>query len=772
VAKKASHHGHVSAPLEPRIHRAMSDGRFQQALELTKQLYKQQPTPARLEILKKAYLGRAKQLREQGYGRDAVTMLEAAVHIHQSSTAWLEQVARETAQSGGIRQALALLEKLPPETPSLPAIRAHAVDAALQLETAGREQLPHELQADFDRIVLAFQQVETGQDEQARTTLQEIGLRSPFLEWKVLLRGFQAFYQQDDVRALENWQRLAPDRLPARLAAPFRYHLDPGYRTAQPPVTQSALQAQYDRVQGSVLPQELRRLRQALEHQESLAAAFRQAEALLPQLKQQDPQLVPRLASCFYWAATESGPEDVPRYHRVFGAPAIDPHFNRLNGLAYDRAHDAVRAHSHWQAYEKELADHPELFPPGQALAARALIWLHMGHNAAIIPSKKKMAKLPKILRDHPDRPQQPEPPPDQCFEKAIELAPEQREPYEELFKYYSSEENYAKAAKAAKRLLERFPEHVPTLTAVGDMYLKEHKYPDALEMFQRALEGNPLDRDLRGRVSAAHLFQARADQEGGRFDEARRHYQEAWPLTSEKDQWKIQARQAACEFKAGDTARAEELLQQAVAKAPHPLVVSFRLLTETIRLKLPRTLKTRFEQEYKAGIAAPAVPEAAADLVELLADLKALGVRYTGLKTHESAILKYVNKGQKAQWNARQIEGVVRALLRLKAIAPARRFLSSARRRFRSDPVFPYLEAVTYFLEGPNRLPPYHVRWMLDEAERLAEALPLDEHRAKLLDDIHQHQQMLDALDPLGRMPNFIEELFGFDDDDDDDGS
>ncbi len=769
MAKKASHHGSHTAPLEPRIHRAVSEGRFQQALELAKQLHKQEPTSAHLDLLKKVYLGRAKQLREQGYGRDAVTMLEAALHLD-ASPAWLEQIARETAQSGGIRLALTLVEKLPAETPGLAVIRAHAVDSAMQLESAGREQLPAPLQAEFDRILLAFQQVENGQDEQAKTTLQEIGLRSPFLEWKVLLRGLQAYYQNDDGRALENWQRLAADRLPARLAAAFRCQIDPTYRAAQAPATQNALQAQFDRAQGSVLPQELRRLRQSMEHHETLATAFRQAEALLPQFKQQSPHLVPRLANCFYWSITDTGPDDIARYQRVFGAPSIDPHFHRLYALSYDHGHDVSRSHPQWLAYEKELADHPELFPAGQAVPARALLWLHMGENAATIPSKKKMAKLPKFLRDHPDRPPHLNPPADKCFEKAIQLAPEQREPYEELFNYYTGEEDFGKAAKVATRLLERFPDHVPTLTALGDVYMKDKKYLEALEMYQRAMRGNPLDRELRKRIGSAHLFQARLDQEANRFDEARRHFDEAARFQDEKDQWYLLARRAAGEFKASETARAEEWLQQAYAKGPHPLVVSFRMLTEVLRLKLPKALKTRFEQEYKAGIAAPPVPEAVVPLVEFLADCKGLGVTYTGQKTHETAILKYVNKGQKLKWDARAVENVVRALLRLKAVPAARRFLTNASRRFRDDPVFPFLEASTYFLDGPDRMPHFRVRMMLEQADRLAQALPPDEYRTKLLDDIHKHVQMLDAVDPFGRMPDFFGNMFGFDEDEYDD--
>jgi hypothetical protein len=62
VAKKKKHH---AAPvlsegeLRRRAERAVAEGRYQQALELSKQLHKQVPTPANLQLLRGAYLGRA-----------------------------------------------------------------------------------------------------------------------------------------------------------------------------------------------------------------------------------------------------------------------------------------------------------------------------------------------------------------------------------------------------------------------------------------------------------------------------------------------------------------------------------------------------------------------------------------------------------------------------------------------------------------------------------------------------------------------------------------
>src|SRR5205823_12829676 len=107
-------------------------------------------------------------------------------------------------------------------------------------------------------IVKAFAALHAGRDEEARGLLQPIGLTSPFLDWKLFLRGLLAYYAGEDVRAVENWQRLQPERLPARLAAPFRQAIDPAYRRTQPPETQTRLGAELDQVQGSGLAPRLR----------------------------------------------------------------------------------------------------------------------------------------------------------------------------------------------------------------------------------------------------------------------------------------------------------------------------------------------------------------------------------------------------------------------------------------------------------------------------------------------------------------------------------
>jgi len=105
---------HAPAPLTPaqlrdRIDRAQREGRFQQAIELSKQLHAQEPTPANHDLLLNVYLGRAQQLRSQGQPRDARIVLENVVTLAGNEPAWREKAALELAACGEVRRALQLL---------------------------------------------------------------------------------------------------------------------------------------------------------------------------------------------------------------------------------------------------------------------------------------------------------------------------------------------------------------------------------------------------------------------------------------------------------------------------------------------------------------------------------------------------------------------------------------------------------------------------------------------------------------------------------------
>ncbi len=733
--------------LRPRLDRASREGRFQQALELAKQLYRHEPTPANRDLLLDAYLSRASQLRGAGCPHDAITVLNAGLNV---------AAARD------------LLTRLPADSPARARVMAQAADAALAREAAGKQLLPAELHADFDRILQAFAHVQAGQDEAAREALQVIGLRSPFLEWKVLLRGLMAYYQNDDARALDNWQRLAPDRLPARLAAPLRYLIDRPYRDAQPPEVQAALRKQADRLQGDGLVERLRAVQAALTDPHSLARAFRLAEGMLPSLRQQSPQLAARLASCFYWAIiTVGAPDDVPRYARVFGPPPDDPTFARLRALAYEGAHALAEAHREWQKFEKSVADHPGAWPPGQADRVRALVWNHMGANAAAVPDVDD-GRLPPFLRNRLDRPRPLRPGAEQCFERSRKLAPDVLETHEKLVELYRSQRKPKKAEQAARRLLERFPDHVATIEALADLRLEARDYPEGIALLERAMRLDPLDRGLRRRLGAAHLFQARAHVEAGRFDAARAEFRTALALAEGRNTSPVYCKWAACEFKAGDAARAEELLGQALADGGSRLGVAYGMLVEVIRLRLTK-LKKRFNDEFNALLAGPADGAAAAAAAETAGALKSAGVTYHGQQTHEKKILGYLQKAVGLPLTEEQLDRICSALVVLENHKLLLEFGQKGRRAFPDNAYFPYYVAESYILLGPYRCPADRVRELLAEVRRLAQQMPPDSRREALLETVRRREEMVGALGPFGGIDfGAFEELFGGPDEDD----
>jgi tetratricopeptide (TPR) repeat protein len=522
--------------------------------------------------------------------------------------------------------------------------------------------------------------------------------------------------------------------------------------------------------------QQLRTLRGTLAHPENTATAFRQAEALLPALRAEAPQLLPRLANCFYWALLETGPEDVPRFRRVFGSPAHDPHFHRLEGLANDKCGQFDLAHKAWQDYEKDVADHPELWPLGQAQQVRALIWLHMGQNAAKVPSEKQRRKLPLVFQDSFAGLRALSPAASTCFEHSLELVPDQLEALEALFHYYLRDDQEAKALKAGQRLLAKFPDHVPTLEAYGRLCLRRKDYEEGLRALQAASKANPLDRKLRAAVGQARLFIARAAAEQKNIEVARPEYQAALDLIPVEEAPSILCRWAAAEFKAGDAARAEELLQQAAAHGT-PLFDAYCMLTEAIRLKLPRPLKTRFEAEFKQGLEqAPAANDAVA-LVTYLASLLNLDKPYVGAKTHQAKILKYVDRTLKVPFAANQIEELCRALLHLQAWKRVTAFAKRGQRDYPKDPVFPYLEAMSYGGGGEYGRDSWKASELLEKADRMVAALPREARREELQEEIKRQLLLLKAMNPFGMLGDF----FGgpgpdpfyddeYDDDDDDD--
>lgn len=766
MAKKAKRHFAIpqsSLNLKNRVNRAMSEGRWQQALELGKELHRQETTPAHRELLLKIYLGRSRQLREQGQTRDAHTVLKNALEIAGDAVEWLGPLAEELAMIGQVGEALELARRLP-GSEAQAKLQIRAVDAALTQGAAGRRSLPESLQLGFDLVVRAFGQVAAGQDDDARETLQGIGLQSPYLEWKLLLRGLTAYYRNDDARAVENWGRLSPNRVPVRLAAPFRFLIDPPFRLAQSPQAQQQFQKHADRLQGGGVISSLRGIQAALSRQK-MSQAFQLVASVIPLLRKESPQHLSRLANYFYWSIVHSGDaSDIPRYQRLFGAPADDPQFCRLEALALEFRGQEREAHQQWLRFEKSVADHPQAWPAGQAELVRALVWCHMGKQAEAAedideetPRRRQSAPLlvPSV---------------EECFRNSIKLAPDQREPYEALLQYYLDREQTNPAIEIAQQLLERFPDHFPTLQTLAELYLETGRSVEGLDLLRRAVRVNPLDRDLRSRIGMAHAVCAYHHAVAGEFDQSRAEFQSALANWEGLDRFVLLGKWATMEFKAANLPRAEELLAEARTEPVHALAVAFLMLLEANRYKLSRPLKTRFDKDFTQALQTTATAEMAISALKVAVFHRVAKVAaYRGQKTHEKKLLDYLGRVPFDNFTENQLQQVCAALMNLGEYIIARKYTERGIQRFQCNPHFPFLKAQTYILASPKRRSSsWEISQLLVKAEQRAQALPQDDIIRDLLEGIRLARESLNiSANPLVMLGNIFGGMFDqFEDD------
>jgi hypothetical protein len=133
----------------------------------------------------------------------------------------LEQARREQRrlleEPGAVRISPAAEEAVLSLTPRAGA--TESLEDRAVFDSAALEQLPEDLAAEAGQIRESLRLVEDGLPKTALDRLREIGRRSPYADWRLLLRGLVHLYAGDLLHAVEAWQRLDPARRPARIAA-------------------------------------------------------------------------------------------------------------------------------------------------------------------------------------------------------------------------------------------------------------------------------------------------------------------------------------------------------------------------------------------------------------------------------------------------------------------------------------------------------------------------------------------------------------------------
>ncbi len=743
-------------PTPVKIRNAMEQGRSQRAFEMARELYQDQQTRANSELLKDAAEVRSRDLLAERRIDPAANVLLEVGRVTKDEDL-IANAAKLLAVSEQFAKATELQEEV--EDPSRKQlILCHVLDKALVMGSAARKHVPAEYQKDFDAVLAAFAHSEKGEDEKVTELLKGFGLRSPFLEWKILLRGLLAYYAGDDQKAIENWQRLDSNRLTFRTVLPLRFSIDSSFATQQRPITQQRLQQEVDALQGDKIIQGLRVVQSNLDNPETMGEAFRAAGRIRPLLREKSPAHLARLSQCFYWAIIHHGDaDDLPRFRQTFDPVKDDPDLERLEALAMEVRGQLPLAHQAWQDFEKTVTK-SNFWHDSIKNRVRALVWERLGENAGQVPDEEEMDDVEEFFPFAGMKPQRPKPLKPgaiECYEKSLELDPTQASVYQSLYDEYKRKDEHAKATEVAKRWVAQFPDDASAAELLGDALMEIESYREALEIYKKAYQANPLEQRLGWKLSDANAYTARTYVEEGNFDEARSHFEAALKHNQRRFAFTILCKWAACEYKAEEPERAEELLARASKEQPSRLAIVFSILIDLIRLKLSK-LKNKYNKEFNALLAEKPTGQAAGALAAISAGYKHAGVQYYGQKTHEKKVTDYLKKAlTEVQFTNDELKQVVTGLMAYDKKTLFLDYVSLGQKKFPKD-VFYYMVELQHLMSNRGRfgfVDFRRIHTLIEKARKLVEEMPKSEEQQKIASQLSQAQAMLEAMNPFARL-------------------
>lgn len=670
---------------------------------------------------------------------------------------WMTTLGILQAKAGYFTKAKVLLEPLNDPALLTQAI-AHVADKSIVSHQAGL--LPPEYLPAYDAIVTAFQHYQSGNDEAARESLNAVGLQSPYLEWKVLLRGLIAFTANDSTRAIENFARLKADRVPFKLATIFRAKIDAPFRDRLPPGVAANAEKKYSVFTTSILHQNLKSIQAGLGRGKSLAPVFSAADSAIPFLKAQKPELMPRLANCFYHAIlTQGQPDDMKRYRKSFGSPKEDPLFHKLQGYIYEQTDQLDGAFECWQNYALWLDTPPAGWPADLAKRVQARVLFKLGNLASDLadwntdededdedysdffspkrkPKPKSKSKSPVVLPD-----------PKIFFAGAMEVAPDWEEPALELFGCKIEAEDWTGAEKTAKAYLQHNTGSLKMLEGLADLYGKLGRAVESLACRKKVLAVNPLDQTVIGSVLKATLAQARKHAADKDFDTAESALGTVAELNGGNPHYKELVLRADMARKAGAQDQLEKLFASLGAQPQAMLTRYFLGQVHAVVLKFKPAMKKIAVAEFTEALKAPQPPIAWVALFMEMRDIDAEGWNFTGQIALSKKILAAIaSSAQPGCEN--DSEGLAVILAEANEWPTLQKLAANLGKCYPRNPLFLLLEVEAVLAQG-KKTSSYKLSGKLSKAQGLIRLTPQSRHT----DLLPRIEKILDELNPMRSM-------------------
>lgn len=344
---------------------------FVLAADAARKRYRRDSNPANLKLLKEVLFTIGMEHADHDRTQSAINILSDLRALPDPDGTSITIQAKVLARAGRADEAAKLIEKMPnPPEGIANIIPGHSADRAIRLGST--EGLPSQLHAGFEAVQAAVKCLEANDSEGLKQQLQAIGLNSPYLPWKLLLRGLQAYNQQDNARAVENFRRIEAERLPGKMAACLLSRIDDEFAANTRPTLVQAFKSRA--ASGKSAPQTVRALRKLVGHMSgrqtlrprNYSETIKLYKAAKNACLQECPDRLKEVELAIYREVQKVGQvEDLECYVDTFAPPAFDPEYLFINAYAFESCGQINKAEQVAIEYIEDVKKFPPaILPP------------------------------------------------------------------------------------------------------------------------------------------------------------------------------------------------------------------------------------------------------------------------------------------------------------------------------------------------------------------------------------------------------------------------
>ncbi len=568
------------AEQEKNIRDHLSQGRWRKARDEAKSVLKQDPGRF-LPLIIEANVGLAREMASRGLTSEAAQVLTYLRTIAPPETVRLLEVEMKRAAPTAKSTTAELLASL--DDPSFctdASWRSRTADwIVLRFDFAPNRQsaLPGPSGGEVQSIWQALHHVSQQQWKEAGESLRPVSARSPFRNWKLLIKGLIAYYQGEFERAGQFWEGIEKDTVPDQAQKVYRLWTEP-VREAREVPEPHLMQAFCTLARQPGLAPLLLAAEKKGNPQNPIEpyAFLRRSLPAFPSLKPDWVGALTDFCCQSMLMASEQGVEQTADFfedleeNRAWKSDA-----ERLVGLrTFCFLYTADSHHEPWQDYWKSYVHLQEKFygssPRLRSIAhlAEASCLVFAGCSSPLPGNRKEQAPLLKT--EHASRAIR-------LLECSMQEDPTQKRACQLLADLYRQLDRKKDLGRLLEIMARQFPGDKDVLCQAAGYFLERKAVTKAIQYVEQARRIDRLDPKLMDDYVRMHFHLARQHFEKRSFPKGREvieqlltgEYALATKDNLDRSRWTICLRRGILELSAGFAGLAEEWLAKAEADAP-----------------------------------------------------------------------------------------------------------------------------------------------------------------------------------------------------------